>query len=374
MPRYTAALVISFLFLLATPTGSVSDSQLTPTMHEMGAIMIRLIPWAYQEKEQIPPYIHGDIGKLALLFSQSAAHFKEQPIGVKLNYDLLNEQLDGLSANAKTYGSNSLRLMLKDTFAQCMSCHGQDQLQRRPFSEIQLRQLANGFAKAELFFMTRDYANALQQYLEYLKVTRPDVKSHNRLIAFERILVLAAQANADLEKARYTLSQAADLTSNQFEVSLVKDWLTSLEEITKGSMSPINAGHLRIEDLSEFIELKWPAIKGKSSWHRQQVYWVMLRRYLHQYIAEHQYSIDMPKLLYWLAMSDRSLQFKFYDALSRLYLLECITGYTDHPYAKQCFDEYELLMIVSFSGSAGLTIPDDVQQEIESLRKLVYSD
>jgi hypothetical protein len=196
----------------------------------------------------------------------------------------------------------------------------------------------------------------------------------NRLIAFERILVLVTQANSDIENARQTLHQVANATGNQYETSLVNDWLTSLEEIARGSMSPINPVDLKIEDLSEFIEVEWPVIRTKTDWQRQQVYWVMFRHYLHQYIAEHPHSIDMPKLLYWLAMSDRSLQFKFYDALSRLYLLECITGYSDHPYAKQCFDEYELLMIVSFSGSAGLTIPEDVQQEIDSLRKLIYRD
>jgi hypothetical protein len=262
--------------------------------------------------------------------------------------------------------------MLIDAFTQCMSCHGQDQVERQAFSASQLHQLTDGFAKAELLFVSRDYSQALPQYLEYLKVTPANSKSHNRLIAFERILVLVTQANTDLESARQTLRKAANVTRNQYENSLVKDWLTSIEEIAKGSMSPINAEHLRIEDLSEFIELKWPVIRTRSDWQRQQVYWVMFRHYLHQYIAEHRHSIDMPKLLYWLAMSDRSLQFKFYDALSRLYLLECITGYSDHPYAKQCFDEYELLMIVSFSGSAGLTIPEDVQQEIDSLRKLIY--
>jgi hypothetical protein len=340
-------------------------------MHELGETMIRLIPWAYQEEETAPQGIQGDISRLALLFSQSAVHFKEQPIGVKLNHDLLNEQLQNLSSNSDTYGSNALRLMLIDAFAQCMSCHSQDQLERHPFSDSQLQKLTNGFAKAELLFMSRDYSQSLPQYLEYLKAAPVNSKSHNRLVAFERILVLAAQVNTEHESGAATLRQAADLAENQYEISLVNDWLTSLEEIAHGSMSPINPEYLKMEDITEFIEVKWPQIRANSNWQRQQVYWVKFRQYLHQYISEHQHSIDMPKLLYWLAMSDRSLQFKFYDALSRLYLLECITSYSDHPYAKMCFDEYELLMIVSFSGSAGLTIPEDVQREIDSLRSLV---
>lgn len=372
MHRYAASFIVGLLMLLATPL--TSGSQLTTAMHELGEVMIRLVPWAYQEEANAPPSIQGDIDKLALLFSRSAGHFNEHPIGVKLNHDLLNEQLQSLATNARTYGSNSLRLMLNDTFAQCMSCHSQDQVQRHSFSESQLRGLTNGFAKAELLFMTRDYSQALPQYLEYLKTTSPDSKSHSRLIAFERILVLASLVNADFESAEDILHQAAELASGSNEISLVNDWLKSLEEIGKGSMSPINAEQIRIEDLSRYIEVKWPAISDDSNWQRQQVYWVVFRRYLHLYISEHKHSIDMPRLLYWLAMSDRSLQFKFYDGLSRLYLLECITGYPDHPYAKRCFYEYELLMVVSFSGSAGMTIPGDVQQELDALRKLIYPD
>lgn len=53
--------------------------------------------------------------------------------------------------------------------------------------------------------MIRLYSLTLQQYLEHLKATPSKLKSHTRLIASERILILAVQLSSDLEKARNTL-------------------------------------------------------------------------------------------------------------------------------------------------------------------------
>jgi hypothetical protein len=362
--------VTGLLSLCAMP--SIEAGQLSTTMHEMAEIMIRLVPWTYKEQDARPATVEDDINRLASLFAQSAVHFENRSAGVKLSHKLLNQQLQNLATNAINYGDNSTRLMLGDTFPQCMSCHNQDQIQRQAFSEGQLAELDDGFAKAELLFMTRDYSRSLNQYITYLK--RPIYESvrHNRAISLERILVLAIQMHSNLNDASNIINQAAKLTQTSHESGLIQDWLTSLSEIANGYMSPINFNQPDIKDFSEFMEKSWPDIKSHTNWQRQQVYWVVFRRYLHQYISAHQHSVDMPKLLYWLALSDRSLQFKFYDGLSRLYLLECITKYPDHPFAKQCFDEYELLMIVAFSGSAGTTIPEDVQQDIDVLRKLVY--
>jgi hypothetical protein len=66
---------------------------------------------------------------------------------------------------------------------------------------------------------------------------------------------------------------------------------------------------------------------------------------------------EVPRLLYWLAVSDRALHYRFYDSLSRHYLEQCMREHTDHAFTKECFKEYEMLMVVSFSGSGGVYLP-----------------
>lgn len=106
------------------------------------------------------------------------------------------------------------------------------------------------------------------------------------------------------------------------------------------------------------------------NWHEQQVYWMVIRYRLKQMMQ--QPDADLPVMLYWLAVSDRSTYYQFSNSLSRHYLEQCITNYSDHEYARKRFEEFELLMIVSFSGSGGIKLPIEIREDITRLRKTVY--
>jgi hypothetical protein len=56
-----------------------------------------------------------------------------------------------------------------------------------------------------------------------------------------------------------------------------------------------------------------------------------------------------------------------------MYLKECMLQYTSHPYAKKCFEEYEAYVTISYSGSRGTDIPDEIQDELKALRIRVYT-
>jgi len=364
--------ILTLICSLMSGIAGASVAPLTSTMHEMGEIMIRLVPWTYQQEKEIPDQLASDVDRLYALFTQSSSHFTDYPVGIKLSHDLLAQQLQSLSAGARIYGGNSLRILLSESFTLCMSCHSQDEIEKRPFTEAQLRDLEPGFAKAEFMFLTRDYDAALPLYLDYLNTTAKSPPDANRLSALERVLVLITRPDTTPTNAVNILAELAEDAVTQFESRLIEDWQMALQSVANGIMSPIDHKNPDIEELASFIEVKMPGIRSDTSWQMQQVFWVIFRNHLYRFINQHRQTVEMPRLLYWLASSDRTLQYKFYDGLSRLYLLECITHYSDHPYAKQCFDEYELLMIVSFSGSAGLTISDDVQKELDRLRALVY--
>jgi hypothetical protein len=364
--------ILTLICSLMSGIAGATATSLTSTMHEMGEIMIRLVPWTYQDNKEIPDQLASDVERLYALFTQSSSHFIDYPVGIQLSHDLLAQQLQDLSAGARIYGANSLRILLSESFALCMSCHSQDEIEKKPFSETQLEKLEPGFARAEFMFLTRDYDGALPHYLDYLNTTATSPPDANRLTALERVLVLVTRPGVSPALAINILTELAEDTVTEFESRLIGDWQMAMGLVAKGIMSPVDRGNPSIEELASFIEVKMPRISSDTSWQVQQVFWVILRNNLYRFINQHKQTVEMPRLLYWLASSDRTLQYKFYTGLSRLYLLECITHYSDHPYARQCFDEYELLMIVSFSGSAGSTIPEEVQQELDKLRVFVY--
>jgi len=80
---------------------------------------------------------------------------------------------------------------------------------------------------------------------------------------------------------------------------------------------------------------------------------------------------EMPRLYYWLAVSDRSLNYQFFDSLSRRYLEQCVEQYPAHAYGQKCLAEYETLVTTSFSGSAGTFVPVQIQQRLDTMRHRV---
>tara|TARA_E500000331_G_scaffold349142_1_gene391862 strand:- start:718 stop:1149 length:432 start_codon:yes stop_codon:yes gene_type:complete len=127
-----------------------------------------------------------------------------------------------------------------------------------------------------------------------------------------------------------------------------------------------------IKTMDRYLSNEWPQIQSLLSWNAQLVYWVAIRGQLNKMLITEPTSDEVPRLLYWLAVSDRALHYRFYDTLSRQYLMQRMRDYTDHPFAKACFEEYEMLMVISFSGSGGIDLPIEAQQEIADFRRLVY--
>ena len=51
-----------------------------------------------------------------------------------------------------------------------------------------------------------------------------------------------------------------------------------------------------------------------------------------------------------------------------------MTEYTAHPYARTCFEEYQLLMTVAFSGSGGIFLSQEEYERINRFRQLVFGN
>jgi len=151
------------------------------------------------------------------------------------------------------------------------------------------------------------------------------------------------------------------------------EWLKVIERLVVdpgSTQSPLVPGN--IEEMDSYLRNEWPALQVLLKHNEQLVYWIAIRGRLHSMLREFSGSQETPSLLYWLALSDRALHYRFYDSLSRRYLVRCIREYPEHQVAEECFKEYEMLMIVSFSGSGGIYLPMEAQQEISELRRLVY--
>ena len=100
---------------------------------------------------------------------------------------------------------------------------------------------------------------------------------------------------------------------------------------------------------------------------QEEVTRVWLRGQLYHYLNTNPKENEIPILLYWLSVTDRSIAYNFYFSLADLYLKQCTLNYPDHPYAHRCFDEYKNYVYYTYQ-KHGVKIPQYIQVELIQMK------
>lgn len=351
------------------PASYSDDAQLQSIMQELRESLLTLLPIVRGESFDRATF-EKEAAKMAHLIDQAEDHFKDQPIGSQITYTMFRDRLDQVSDYADNNSLFTAKAILAESFELCASCHTQDQKSRRALGISKIKQL-DEFLAAEYSYLSRDYESALTSYQNFLREEKED--NYRRTQALDRILAITMEVYGDTQSAKDMLSSLNASLVSETEKLRVNDWISVMTFIDKGDkQSPLSAGG--IDELEHYLRNDWPSIQSFMNWNEQQAYWMLIRTRLNNFLQDKPDPRQTPVLLYWLAVSDRSTHYQFYESVSRRYLEQCIRQFPGHPYAKDCFDEFELLMIVSFSGSGGINMPYEVRQEINELRKIVYGN
>ena len=94
---------------------------------------------------------------------------------------------------------------------------------------------------------------------------------------------------------------------------------------------------------------------------------------LSNFLFENPQSKLAPDTIYWLGLSEKYLKREDYFGAGELFLKECIIRYPESKIATKCYDEYKESIEFEFTGSRGTDIPKEIDQELESLKKLIDS-
>ena len=363
--------ILPILLLSAMLPLNCSSAPLNDIMHQLGEKLLVVFPRLYAS-ESDSERLKSEIEEIKALFEQATPHLTSDP-GSRANYDLLMAELERASEYADTASHSMLKADLREAIAVCGSCHRQDRRFVRDYGISKFRDM-DEFLAAEYGFMTRDYASALSSYRNFLAQEPTD--STRIQTALDHLLVVTLEIQEDPELAANTYKAIQPYLAQHREFSaLVEERLASLAALTRNP-ADLNSPLVErdIDAMGWYLSEVFPLIRTGLSFDQQFVYWVAIRGQLNQLLRAQPGTASTPQILYWLAVSDRALQYRFYNSLSRRYLTQCIRDYPGHPYAQECFKEYEMMMIVSFSGSGGVYLPDEAIEEIESLRKVVYGN
>jgi len=365
--KLTFVVVVSVCGLACVPAPAEEVNEI---MRDAGDTMLRMLPSLYSE-EPDRTLVMENLTRLDYLFKQTAPHFAKEQEGAQVTYALLRERLGDAIELGQRRNINLMRGAVVDAFGLCASCHTQDRKMKRAFGVSKIREL-DEYLSAEFSYLTRDYESSLTSFDNYLESDERTLQRDGN--AFYRVLVINAEVFADPALASQTLkSMRKAVSGDSVFYRHIGEWISVLDRLAAdpGALtSPL--GKKSVSELDDYLDSEWPVIRGTLSWAAQEAYWVLIRSELNRFLSGASSGPNVPKLLYWLAVSDRALQYRFYSSLSRGYLEQCIEGHPKDPYAKRCLEEYEMLVLVSFSGSSGTHVPYEVQARLNELRRIVY--
>lgn len=354
-----------------------------PTMHKLFSKIQELVPYVVDEEKFNDPknekFIADSLKEMKKL-AKDASHAEElKTTTFKISRKVLEDHFADIERVFKVGNKNFARWELGSTVPLCMSCHTQAPSASRNWDVVDItRGNLNDYQKAELLFMGRDFDDALNYY-DVVISGYPDNKIPVNQVekSLERKVVIFSRVKRDFTGGVKSLEKS--LKNKKLPEAFVKNvnaWI-GLFRIQNKNGFP-NPKKSNDRDIQKYVqkELKrglWDDMTdARNTTNPRLVKNLTVSGVLYEYLNTHPETKIKPDILLWLAMCDRKFQETLFYSLADMYLKECINEFPTHPTAKKCFDEYKDNTIISYSGSGGVNLPDDVKKELKDLSIKVY--
>ena len=376
VPRPTlaavAALLLSAGIALAVPTRGAEP--VSETMHQLARDVRALLPLLYQ-----PPgtptmedraLIDDRIGSMLSHVEDLATTVAPRADTYRISLDALTDQLRQ-SRQAFASGCDPQGMgLLRSATSVCATCHTQDERPARwlmPGSDHR----GDPFIAGAFLFMTRQYDRAFGAYQSWLRQQPTLAYDDRTLNAFGRLLLTALQLRKSPDEIATLLSDFArrDNINRALRKDLL-DWIEGIGDLRETVDIGAHPDPATLESLARVWlgngEQGGPAPILIPERERPRIIW--LRGELYRALMEESDRNRIADWLYWLALSDRVLEYRLYYSLADMYLKQCMTEYRTDPMAPRCYREYENYLMFFYSGSGGTHIPEDLAAELEQLK------
>ena len=372
--------ILIFISMFTVSAVCAGESKnINQIMAEIGHLMVEQYPLIVATHSLSPAEkktLYQATRKLEYLFEQAQPLIERKSETYQISYELILKHLQNIE---KAFRQNRVlfaRKQLRSMGTLCSSCHTQDTQLRTLFKTHDRALFSSDYDYAEFNFMTRNYKTAIKYYDRYLSSgaakTELDI-----IMPLQRLMTIYLQVFQAPKQAKYTLSKYLSLKQHSPDTrQQLKGWISGLDKLNAQQMvepKKLTFFYLKklvkqyIGDASQFqAEL--------FSTPEEEVARVWLRGRLYHYLNNQPPADQVPAILYWLSICDRTLGYDFNYSFADIYLKDCITRFPENPYAKKCFKEYESFLTLSYSGSGGTFLPPEVEDEIYSLKKILKGE
>ncbi len=262
--------------------------------------------------------------------------------------------------------------ILRNTPAYCIACHSRNS-SGPDFPTAPLSAEAEAlppFEKAQFLAATRHFDGAIDTLI---KLTSDQAFAKANPLdwsrAVKQALTLAVRVKEDPDKALSILEAAAKIDGPQFAIQNSQDWKASLLAWKKEKeKKPTTEAALyrKAKKLMDDAKTKQSFVVDRSA----DILYLRASALLHEQLrVAPQGKLSTEALL---------LLGKSYEVLGELqsapwhevFYEACVRQRPHSPVARSCYQAYESSIYFGYSGSAGLSIPDDIQVALSELKTL----
>jgi hypothetical protein len=355
------------------PVVALAEPQpINTTMTEIGGIMSNLL----SEKVLSEPDVTlKQLDQLDARFRSMEPHTVDRGPAFRITWHTMLEQIartrDAVDGGVAT--RDSLQNLVHGIASACAGCHTQDdRSQALSFGKL-APNTTDPLQNARFRYIVRDYAGALKLYETFIDAQPRLAYSGPVLDALEGELTILAQVFRDSERGAAHFRNRIERSGGSMSKQVRKDmqsWIRGFDEIRKARIKAFEPTLAELEGWAKQFILRHEGVPIVTAEHEKVVY-LWLRGLLHEYVQAHPQDERMPELLYWLAITDRVLDYNFYYSLADLYLKECIVHYPAADAAEDCYAEYERYVEFAYSGSSGPHVPAEIRDELILLREVL---
>ncbi len=321
--------------------------------------------------------IDSHLKELSSLSKKAAHDPRLQLPGYRVSRQVLENHIEETERVFRLGNKHYARWMLGSTLSICMSCHTQIPTVSRSLKDFEsLETFSTPFDQAEFLFATRAFDQAKPFYEKIIQNYPEDkVNSEQAETALERMITYYARIRRNPEAAVLALEQYQRNTKlPPFLKEDMKIWLRSFKDWNKEPV--LNPSSATDSEIIEFASKNLdPKVSGyiMAADNPRAALYLKVSGILYEYLQQHPDSKATPSMLYWLAICDKGLNNNFFYSLGDVYLRECIIRFPQTPTARTCYDEYESETVLSYSGSSGTHLPEDVKIDLGRLKALIIT-
>lgn len=288
--------------------------------------------------------------------------------------EILIEDL-ALTARAFERGDKEFaRRMMKSSLQACASCHTHTDAGsavRWNFDESQLR--GSAFERAEFMLATRQFDEALATYRGLAEGGTRAESPGEAMLAVERILRLELKVKLDPEATMKSLGSILRENQRLTEAQKlqIQLWQTEVQKLV--DLPKINAQEASSEELIGFAQRVFNRDDSRfeiTDPESQFISAFYLSGLFYSHLQSRKSHPDSAMVLYWLSFFEKvQPSLSSFSDLSSLYLKECIERFPEHPVARRCFNDYRSNLELEFTGSSGVHMPEELQNELNRMQE-----